>query len=1642
MTTTSVAYHHATIIKKLPAWSRQLPPAHLSDTLSAARQAYLNENGEPYTWFAGAQDDRQAALRQAIARRDLSRNVLAKVLGLQGISAFCEPLLRQALAIPQPVTQAQYCFQPWDWALYTDVVVEDILPGVDRELPQPTAVPHGDPQRRSLLAAALHNFESLDAPGPLSTLHISATDPTPLPHLDMHRFVRTCRTLDLGKRYQEHLESVYDGARKEQVRALSMQASRDELTVQTEIARMRGEISDKSYETLDQLCQGDASPTYGGHPACCRQLQIFGMPIHEVLLISPNVPDAINPCIVYTPGDPFHPIREYASLQDYGRYLKDNLLRSDFRRLISSYVPRRLQPEFSRRLTDALFETRDHAGGQVLAPRAKPHISFNDTPLPDDPWAHLYRLHVRRVKDDARQVAVPTADADAAACRERLQHWLDLGLDVVNVAALFIPALNPLMLALGAFDILGKVFKGFEAWEEGDMAQALVHVESLALTALSTAVLVGVGAAIKASGFVDALVSVVVDDEERLWQPSLKGYESRVSLPGQLQPNQLGQYTLQGRQYVRLDGELYEQFQDPDGRWRIRHPDDPQAYCPRLEHDGQGAWRLEHEQPLTWSDSTLLRRLGHATDGLDDGDLLAAKRITATGRGVLERAHLMHEPPPALLGDALARLRCDTAVDEIVAAVRTGRPLVAHKNFALSALTRLPGWPQDHVLQVFEGAEPWGPSTTYGRPRQLGDTVMTLTRSELEQGELAHSVLGQMDEATKGALVGVEVPAEQRVNTLQALLADDLQAQRDAILHSLYTDHQPPLSDAAAHLGRVFSSLPREVLEEIVSHASSAERARMTAENARIPLRIAEEARRLQARLRLDRAIMGLYRPSLANSDTLRLIEGLQAEQPGLAAEDLLEAAISDRARAARQIGQQPARTGFRSPLRLSDGRIGYPLSGRPRLPWLRDEVDNRIRHLYPTLSSEERRAFVSQLRQNGDIGTQITALEQERFVLDGTLMGWTGEVEGEERTAREAFSQAIRSAWRQEGGQTLELQYFTLATLPPLPARFAHITTLNISNIGVQRISPQFLACFPSLETLRLVQNPEVHGDSLFLALRSLVGLRELNLSGNGLNGLPIQAHEALRGMTGLRSLILRRNLLRLTPADLEIIAGLPLERLDLRFNAITLDPVMAGRFQGMIHLRELDLSLNPLHVAPDLRFMARLENLQLNDCGLAAWPQGLTTLMSQRNYQLRHVDLSNNGISQVLDLSQVLATPYAQGVHTHRQNVRWHFNYNPLEADTALRLRETGVAVEQEPAFQIDEAGLAVEPVQVDWLANASEEQRQLWAALFEDSANRALQDVLERVGRSAQAQHNSAGLSRQIWRMVQRASEDQTLRERLVEVAGDFPASCGDAGTDAFSTLEIEMMAYDESDSLDLPGPYLFNFYRRLFLRSQVNELASRIHAFRLERQRALFAREALPVEARGPLSALPPLDPLDDIADADLLIGGVDDIEIRLALRQALAEPLGYPEPSQDMLYRQTAQVSLSTEYNVEQAVLARDLDASARRRWILQQDSWQRYLRRHHAQRFADLTAPWHAGLDYLAWCVDDTNDAVAVLDDAVVDALTRSIGEIARDAQGRLQRRELNSEQYTNAANALSRGRQQAEETLLRRLTAQQDPNP
>ncbi|WP_247258100.1 leucine-rich repeat domain-containing protein [Pseudomonas moorei] len=258
-----------------------------------------------------------------------------------------------------------------------------------------------------------------------------------------------------------------------------------------------------------------------------------------------------------------------------------------------------------------------------------------------------------------------------------------------------------------------------------------------------------------------------------------------------------------------------------------------------------------------------------------------------------------------------------------------------------------------------------------------------------------------------------------------------------------------------------------------------------------------------------------------------------------------------------------------------------------------------RAQALYPMMDQEEASKFVYSLPGTLDEGrAELSRLEAELATLETELAAWTADIPAlhpvtqqpfnaqqllNEHWARDEFKQLVLRCWRREivaddmsdllqPSYDLSLDTHINGDLPALSADFSHVTMvyLNSESGMTMGVSP-FLESFPKLKTL---------------------SIRDFHL-GN----IP----DAIFRMGELTSL-------------------------NLPDCNITLTAQSVLNLSEMTQLDFLDLSNNPLGLAPDVTQMTELASLQLDNCGLTELPAGLLQLKS-----LDTADLSGNQITRI---------------------------------------------------------------------------------------------------------------------------------------------------------------------------------------------------------------------------------------------------------------------------------------------------------------------------------------------------------------------------------------------------------------------------
>ncbi|MEE1865908.1 NEL-type E3 ubiquitin ligase domain-containing protein [Pseudomonas auratipiscis] len=1702
----------------LPDWLKHATPADLKRWREGLLPAQFTSDGQA-DWFTQASEADREALNNAQKRSRTSSQALARALkNLQPLSAFAEPLLMDKLT-----AELDEVFDVNTTQL-VEIHYEAVLLGSMLRL---------QPRRQTLMQAALQNFAadtafekgSALAPQGAFELELKSDSTAARPQFQYRytrklktrpeSFAKWCHELDLGGKYQAHLSEVFEAPETaDEVRTLSMNAYKDNLRLLAQTAFMKGEITSSARQMFNQLLEGNQAALFHGKPVSCQTLTMYQSPLGGVLTFSANriTSNEQEPIVAYFPGAPLYPLKEYPSVKALKQDLRVNLLSPTYRQLFRSYVPQHEQAHFFKLLDEKLLDN-----SAELDPGANLHL--RDEVIEGELFDYVHDQQLARLKASALALAVPSAQVDEEARNKRVAYWESIGFNALNAAAFIVPALGGVMAVVAGYQLLNEVVDGAHAWEAGDIDEAVGHFESAALN-LTLAIAGGVagssGRPINASERVDGLLRVTLPGgEERLWKPDLEPYARDVVLTGRAADAE-GVYHLSGKQYIRIDERVFEVAKDAEGEWSIRHPEDDQAYQPALTHNGEGTWQAIGEQPLQWSHEQLLKRIGVAAHGLTEEELEQAVKISGVDDDVLRRMHQDHMKIPPLLKEALRRYQVDRRVSRLITCLREGAPNAQGLGFEPTLAQDLTRWPQ-RVFEVYDETNLNREPIRYGAHRWPSGRVIRLSVQEIFANKLAEKVLADLTDSEAIDLFGTSVEADKRLDVLRARVAERASARRGEIFKVMYEDGGQSHSPEQLRLMRDFPTLTDAAALEIADAADATELKQLQANEGRVPMRLAEEARIYQRQIVLGRAIQGLHRPTLASLDSDRLALGLLGTLPGWSdtvrvemrenglsgrllasvgsaggelkslvrqeglfsvfdaqglelakgeeiGASLLKAlpdserqamglevndshrlcralyaqAIGDQAVAAKLLGQQSIKPWFRAPMRLADGRVGYPLGGTVGSL----AVNAKLQALYPELTAGELEAMKARLLvENQTMGDALFKLDAERTALNQTLAQWVQASTSDfQRSARVRLRERLINAWHRKGRRRraeLILDEPDAGALPALSARYEHIRRLIVQPMHLQQLPVGFLRCFPKLQMLSLTGNPlgvipaDVaaltdlrqltlteawleSSDDMFEVLRPLVRLQSLELQNNHLESIPASAAQALASLPVLGRLNLSGNAMALSSTALEVLNALPLRFLDLSNTELALDEVGAHAFAGFTHLQRLNLNGNPLGSVVELAGLSQLQHLGLRNCQLTQWPEGLLALMNQDAYALRTVDLSHNQLTQVPDLA---GTHFGAGLARNADGLHeLDMYFNPLDAQSIAHLNTVAAAFHSEVEVRMQP--------DFSWVEGASQSQRNLWHELFQQQRHRALNDVLSRLALSSEFERNAADLRARVWSMLQLASEHTQLREDLVDIAGTFPVTCGDAGADAFSALEIAVLVFQrslEANTGERAGA-LIKLYAQLFRRHEVERMADALSLARTLRRQALVAQGALPA-----------LDPLDDISDSVLVRQGVDDIEIRLLLRQGLAEALDYPEPSNGMLFEATANVSSQTITRVAGAVRARDTLAN-RQAWMVDESSWQRYLKQRYGDQFDQVSTVWAEGLEYLSYCDESSEEVPDLLDSEVLAVLRTVLEGEPLDEAGALRRLRIR-DGYLAAVDTLASARNRAEVALMKRLT-------
>ncbi len=639
-------------------------------------------------WLTRAPAPLRKALRDSQADSHAARQALkAWLTPLQGLDAYAEQALRAAL-------------KPLAGTVDVRATVLARLRNIES-----MSVPRLHMSQQSLLHAALQNFvedEVFEAGSgllPVGALNIADGGRTyrvapgaALP-ITPSAFAAACRELDIGQAYQTHLQAFFAPATdNSRVVALFTDNDRHALAVHAHIARLRGDVTEAAYRMLLDVASGKPA-TWQGQAVRVSALSL----LHSSLfsggdLQGPLLLDTVGQegCVLFLPQAPGQPLTQYPSFQALHDALRERLREPAWLRYFMGFVSQRSAVEFTEHLKDRLTPlVTTFPSAPQREPNPHAHLNLQRIELTGELFAAIHVRRVARVLDDAKVLAVPTADIDARERDLRNGRWLSAGLDLLGMAAFLVPGLGEVLLACAAVQLVNEVYTGVQDWRLGDDDAAFTHAMSVAENLATLAVMTGASQLAHmpalprwpAGQVFEELVPVrLPNGRERLHRPTLEGYERAVALPADLVAESDGLYFHDDQDYARIDDKVYAVRHDgPSRAWRVMHPDDPLAFEPLLARTTAGHWQLAASQQVEVQGQRLRDLLHAPLAYLDEASIELALRCTGAEPGELEQTYSARNRVSALLNDTLVRFAVDQALTQHQAGTVISNPSLAFK---------------------------------------------------------------------------------------------------------------------------------------------------------------------------------------------------------------------------------------------------------------------------------------------------------------------------------------------------------------------------------------------------------------------------------------------------------------------------------------------------------------------------------------------------------------------------------------------------------------------------------------------------------------------------------------------------------------------------------------------------------------------------------------------------------------------------------------------------------------------------------------------------------------------------------------------------------------------------------------------------
>ncbi|WP_409274713.1 dermonecrotic toxin domain-containing protein [Pseudomonas sp. KCJK9111] len=1210
--------HYSTIAKRLPQWLKKSP--------AQTHQALRNWRQAP-AWLASAITEQPAIARAWSMEHAQHRQHQAQVAALFEQVADLESYARKALT--EAIAER--------FGLQVDVdqsyLVDARLIEEHNALDGRQAVERAT---RSLLQAALHNFEAsaaveggMDAPDGLlkkSVIldHRRFMGTVPITNaLDIpaEAFADLCRTLDIGRKYHDLIHAIY-------YPAATADRSADEVALEVyqtlgraegsawrqslHYARLKGDISETFYTAalavpLDQKLDPHASGIR------LSELQLWGCVLTGVVVIE-RQSGADSRVALYMPDDEQTPLKEFTDTQAMHDALRDRL-QADMGYL-DKHVPERDKAMVRQRLQARLMPLGWSTRG-LHEPVLDPHARLYPV---QTPFNHAFEglmafRKVERHEQDVLFHAVPTEIVDRRTAQAHRELIAGRALLALNIAGFFVPGLGEAMLLVGIVQLAHEVYEGIDAWEADERDTAYDYLVDVVENVAVMAALAAAGHVLKGApevsggdepiveepddelgearipvetpSFIEELEDVdMPDGQVSLWKPDLRPYQVHDPLPQALAPDEHGLLLHEGRQRLVLQSRQYQVVPDADtGQYRLQHPRGEHRYQPPLRHNGAGAWILVTDRPATWTGSTLLQRMGHLSADFDEPTLRRTLQISDTDEDAVRRALVENERLPALLQDTLQRFKLDQSISQLP--TTADRSTEFSRAYSRMTSAQLPD--AEPIMRAYPGL-----------PAAIADELVSSANAN-ERGVLA------------SGRVPLRLSEEIRVYLQQVRLA---RAYEGLFLVGAQGWDSDRL---VLHTLPTLSGWPAETRLQIVrggSWPTQAEAVGPEQGSPRVTIIHARAGYIVQDQAEPSRLVTAHPDLFIALHAALPEVMALLGAADAPALQHLMqESPLLPRPALRKVLGMRPVRPGYRSPMRLADGRLGYPLSGGG--PQAHAVSHSQLIAAVEALELAQRTGrsadqVINTLASGGRTRLQIfehlQRLAEQRTELQSRLDDWSEAISPPtDEAARnyDALREAIVQFWydsaldeSDRSTSVLRLAQVSLADIP-----------LNLPEFFYQRVRSLILFDLPSGAMASWAQNERL----LQRLLRQMPQLEALEIDRPYTpratpSAFIFSIPTILENLPQLQRLVLTNQNIALSSSDLDMLTGADqLRHLDLSgnrlaqsnrpsFHALTLDYLGLDRMQ---------LSQWPMGIGSDA--LSRIGELSLRDNNLLTLPSFL---------------------------------------------------------------------------------------------------------------------------------------------------------------------------------------------------------------------------------------------------------------------------------------------------------------------------------------------------------------------------------------------------------------------------------------------------